>query len=361
MLFESIPTRPIAMSPSGEQLFVLNTPDNHVEIYDVAAGTGTLTHVTSVPVGLEPVAVAARNDNEIWVVNQLSDSVSIVELGASPRVIRTLLLGDEPRDIVFAGPGRNRAFVTAAHRGQNSPYPEGEYAQAGTGRADVYVFDAADLGESLEGDRLALITLFGDKPRALAVSPDGSRVYAAIFHSGNQTTTVFRGLVCPTSATNVTNENVEPPCTLLLPGGGGAMIPSPGGKPLPHKNHAGDAGPEVGIIVKTNRDGGTSGQWLDELGRNWDGLVPFDLADQDVFTIDANANPPVEIDTPFAHVGTVNFSMGVHPVSGKVYVANTDAQNDVRFEGPGTFVEANAFKPVGEPSTVRGNLAHTRI
>ena len=36
----------------------------------------------SVPVGLEPVAVAARTDSEVWVVNHLSDSVSIVDVDA---------------------------------------------------------------------------------------------------------------------------------------------------------------------------------------------------------------------------------------------------------------------------------------
>ena len=361
LLFDTLPARPMAMSPDGQRLFVANTPDGYLEIFDVSPVNGTLTHAASVQVGLEPVAVAARNDDEVWVANHLSDSVSIVDVSGTPRVRRTLLLGDEPYDIVFAGVLGDRAFVTTAHRGQNSPYPLGEYAQAGIGRADVYVYDSNALGDSLEGDRLTVITLFGEKPRALAVNADGSRVYAAIFHSGNQTTSVFRGLVCPTSPTNVLNETVQPPCTVPLPGGGGINVPSPGGKPLPHKNHAGDAGPEVGIILKTNRDGGNSGQWLDELGRNWDLLVPFDLADQDVFTIDANANPPVEIDTPYAHVGTVNFNMLVHPVSGKVYVSNTDAQNHVRFEGPGTFVDANGFKPGGEPASVRGNLAHTRI
>src|SRR5204863_1301209 len=69
--------------------------------------------------GMEPVAVAARSATEAWVVNHLSDSISIVDLsGAVPRVVRTLLVGDEPRDIVFAGPGGGRAFVTTAHRGQ---------------------------------------------------------------------------------------------------------------------------------------------------------------------------------------------------------------------------------------------------
>src|SRR5262245_28587151 len=71
--FESGQVRPIAKSPNGARLFVCNTPDNRLEIFDIDAGT--LTHVSSVPVGLEPVAVAARTNTEIWVVNHLSDSV----------------------------------------------------------------------------------------------------------------------------------------------------------------------------------------------------------------------------------------------------------------------------------------------
>ncbi|MGZ8243379.1 YncE family protein [Methylomagnum sp.] len=37
----------------------------------------------------------------------------------------------------------------------------------------------------------------GDMPHALAVSPDRGTVYAAVFFSGNQTTTVSPGAVCP--------------------------------------------------------------------------------------------------------------------------------------------------------------------
>ena len=36
----------------------------------------------------------------------------------------------------------------------------------------------------LGGNPLTIVNLFGDTPRALAVTPDGSRVYAAVFHSG---------------------------------------------------------------------------------------------------------------------------------------------------------------------------------
>ncbi len=334
-LFESGQVRPLAQSPDGTRLFAVNTPDNRLEIFDVAVGT--LTHVASVPVGLEPVAVAARTNTEVWVVNHLSDSVSIVDLttAATARVVRTLLVGDEPRDIVFAGPGGNRAFVTTAHRGQNSPLHatiETVLTSEGIDRADVWVFDATALGATLGGTPETIVTLFGDTPRALAVSPDGNTVYAAVFHSGNRTTAISEG---------------------LIPNGGESM----GGLPDPNTNHASIAAPEVGLIVKFD-----GANWVDELGRSWNSAVNFALPDQDVFKIDATANPPVPVAGPtgfFTGVGTILFNMIANPVSGKVYVANLDSQNEVRFEGPGTF--AASFKPPGEPASVRGHLAESRI
>jgi YVTN family beta-propeller protein len=348
--FESGPVRPLALSPDGSRLFVTNIPDATLEIFDVGP-SGELTHSGSAPVGMEPVAVAARTNSEVWVANYLSDSVSIVDVSGTARVIRTLLVGDEPTDIVFAGSGGNRAFITTAHRGQSSPFPRSEYDSEGVGRADVWVFDALNLGSGLGGDALTVITLFGDKPRALAASADGGTVYAAIFHSGNQTTAINEQLVCDTSTPNINNETVQGPC--LVEG-----VNMPGGSPPPHKNHEGIARPETGLILKFNRDGGTSDQWQDELGRDWNNAVRFDLPDQDVFAIDANASPPLEMSF-FTQVGTILFNMAVNPVSGKVYVSNTDAQNHVRFEGPGT--HATGIKPPGEPITVRGHLGEARI
>src|SRR4029450_13555117 len=114
--FESGQVRPLAMSPDGGRLFAVNTPDNKLEVFTVDGTDGSLTHETSIPVGLEPVAVAARSNTEVWVVHPLPDSVTIVALApAPPHVTRTLLVGDEPRDIVFAGTGGNRAFITTAH------------------------------------------------------------------------------------------------------------------------------------------------------------------------------------------------------------------------------------------------------
>ena len=114
--FESGPVRPLALSSDGLRLYAVNTPDNRLEVFDVSGATPL--PLASIPVGLEPVAVALRDDGEAWVVNQLSDSISIVDLASTPaRVRQTLWVGDEPRDIVFAGGESKRAFITAAHRG----------------------------------------------------------------------------------------------------------------------------------------------------------------------------------------------------------------------------------------------------
>jgi DNA-binding beta-propeller fold protein YncE len=323
-LFESGQVRPLALSPSGKFLFAANTPDNRLEVYRIQ--NNGLEHRVSIPVGLEPVAVAARNDDEIWVVNHLSDSVSVVQMtqgGQGGRVVRTLLVGDEPRDIVFGGAGKNRAFVTTAHRGQNVPY-DPQLTTPGVGRADVWVFDANNLGSTLAGTPLNIITLFSDTPRALAVSPDGSKVYAAAFHSGNRTTTVHE---------------------IFVPNGGVAA----GGLPGPDTDAAGTPRPEVGLIVRFN---GT--HWVDELNRVWDDKVRFSLPDKDVFVINANANPPAQVAGNagfYKGVGTILYNMVVNPVNGKVYVSNTEAKNEQRFEGPGTFAGRS----------IRGQFHESRI
>lgn len=342
-LFESGPVRPIALSPDKTQLFVVNTPDGLLEVYGLSGGL--LVPDIAVPVGMEPVAVIARNNNEVWVVNHLSDSVSIVDVSVvPPRVVRTLLVGDEPRDIVFAGPGGNRAFITTAHRGQHSPYPDGDYDVPGIGRADVWVFDANSLGSAIGGTPLTIVTLFGDRPRALAASPDGSRVYAAVFRSGNQTTAVGEFLVC--------NRGGPTPCTVQ-----GNSYPTT--MPLPWTNIAGITSRETGLMVRFEPG---AGQWQDENGIDWSNAVPYAIPDLDVFEIDANAGTPIELGS-VPGVGTILFNMIVNPVNGNVYVSNTEADNRVRFEGLGDYAHPGELgpKPSGDPPSVRGNIHKARI
>jgi DNA-binding beta-propeller fold protein YncE len=336
--FESGQVRPLALSADGNTLFAVNTPNGTLEVFALNSGFPTFQY--RVPVGLEPVAVAARTPTEVWVTNLLSDSVSIVSLKGTPHVVQTLLVGDEPRDIVFAG-NPQRAFITTAHRGQQRTDPsianvpgagDPQLTTAGVPRADVWVFDPANLGATMGGTPLSILSFFTDTPRALAVSPDGNTVYVAGFKTGNQTTTIAQGRVC-------TGFQPNTPCTLA----DGST--SPGGNPGPATDATHQPAPEVGLIVQYNN---SVGHWEDELHRVWDGSVRFTLPDTDVFAVNANTLAQT---AAYAHVGTTLFNMATNPVSGALYVSNTNAFNTVRFEGPGIFG--------GE--TVQGHLAEADI
>ena len=141
------------MSPDGNKIFAINAPNGVLDIYTI--NNAKLTYLTSVPVGQEPTAVAALNNKEVWVVNHKSDSVSIVDVSLNPpKVIRTLVVGEEPRDIVFGGANKSLAFITTT----------------GTSRGNVWVFDTASVGNSVGGDPVTVLTLLGEtvpRPRTL--------------------------------------------------------------------------------------------------------------------------------------------------------------------------------------------------
>lgn len=311
-VFESGPVRPLALSADGQRLYVVNGPAGCLEIY--ALNGDALSLVSSVSVGLEPVSIAERTSNELWVVNHLSDSVSVVRLDGTPRVLRTLQVGDEPRDIVFAGNNRDRAFITAANRGQNRPgFTSASLTTPGSGRADVWIFDAAQLEDSLNGKPLSIVTLPADVPRALAVSSDGRTVYAAAFMSGNRTTVLHRDAInTPKPGLTTSADGVQAPAT--------------------------------GLIVRYE---GTT--WRDEARTDWSSQVKLTLSDEDVFAINASATIP-SITDRFVGVGTTLFNMAV-AADGRIFVSNTEAFNEVRFEGSGRRGD----------STVRGRIAESRI
>src|SRR5204863_340675 len=122
----------------------------------------------------------------------------------------------------------------------------------------------------------------------------------------------------------------------------------PGGRPAPNVDCFGNPQAETGIIVKFNP---AHNAWEDRLGRNWNNAVRFSLLDEDVFVIDAAGSPPAEVGVPYTGVGTILFDMVTNPVTGKVYVSNTEARNEVRFEGPGTCPNNSRTN-----TTVRGHL-----
>jgi len=283
--YESSHVHPIALSEAGDRLFAVNTPDARLSVFDVAED-GRLRLAREVPVGLEPVSLGVRpGTDEVWVVNHLSDSVSVVD-AATGRVIDTLAVGDEPTDVAFAS---GRAFVSLA------------------GREDrVVVYDAALREE------VASLDVFGDDPRALAVSPDGSRLALVVLESGNRTTVLH---------------------PLHIAAGGGPPEPDPPRDPgLPF------AAPDDHLIVRYDP---AAGQWRDETGSDWSAAIDYALPDLDVFWIDAAT---ATLDAAVSDVGTTLFDVAFHPLTGEAWVPNTEARNLVRFE------------PV-----LRGHLVETRV
>ncbi len=271
--FESSHVHPLALDAKGRHLYAVNTPEARLAIFEVR-GNGSLRFRKDIPVGLEPVSVALRpGAQEAWVANHLSDSVSVIDLRKG-KLVATIPVGDEPTDVVFAG---GRAFVSLA------------------GVEDrVAVYDP----ESLE--QIASIDIHGEEPRALAASPDGARVAVVVLDSGNQTTVVRPHLVDFGGG----HPPPDPPRSLLNPP------------------------PSVGLIVRFNPE---SARWEDEIGRDWSPLVPYSVADWDLFWIDASADSPsvVEVAT---RVGTTLFDVAIHPITGDAWVGNTDARNFIRFE-----------------------------
>src|SRR2546427_203683 len=170
--FESSQVHPMALTPAGGKLLVVNTPDALLEVFTVLPD-GSLAPLASIPVGLEPVSVVASSDSEAWVVNHLSDTISIVNLDLGTTV-RTLPVGDEPTDVVLVG---GRAFVAVSQEDA------------------VQVFDLLHLETPP-----AKLDLFGSDARALAVSKDRSKVYAVVLNSGNQTTDVNANVIFGTPA-----------------------------------------------------------------------------------------------------------------------------------------------------------------
>lgn len=355
--FETGPVRPMAVSANGDRLYVTNIPDNRLEIFDVDYSTGSekLTHVASVPVGLEPCAIAiepkdAGDPERVWVVNHLSDSVSIVDVDASiPRVVQTLLVGDEPRDIVFST-NPELAFVSTAHRGQHrtddsitsNGVPGGgdpqltDTAYDGIGRADAWVFDPDKVFDDQEtsistlgGLPERILSFFSDSARALTVDHDatnGDTVYVAGFHAGNRTSIVNERLVCDSfKGTSATPES----CTDLVLGS--VVVPDRASGPA---SADGEDAPDTGVIVS---DPLADRSWSDrEAQADWGPLVKFILPDHDVFSLPAGSLTSTP--TVYAGVGTTLFNMVVDETDGRVFVSNNDSFNDFLFAGGGDVV-----------------------
>ena len=317
--YETPHVHPIDLTPDGTKLLVVNTAGHMLEVFDTQGATPSLT--ARIPVGIDPVSVRARTNNEAWVVNHISDSVSIIDLNQRV-VVNTLQTSNEPADVVFAG-SPERAFVSCSEANR------------------VEVFNLGNLSQAPIS-----VPIAGEDPRALAVSPDGQTVYAAIFESGNGTTAISGG--GSVNAENVTSRPEGPYAGQTPPPNNGNSFSPPMNPSLP-------AAPNTALIVRKN----TANQWLDDNNGDWSifvngGLASltnrtpgWDLPDRDVAVI----NTQTLAVTYQTRLMTMVMAMAVNPVSGNVSVVGTEALNEIRFEPNlnGVFlrVRSASFNPGG--------------
>lgn len=151
----------IAVTPDGTRLLALHSTAHTLSIFDIGSPPrATPLLIAEIPVATAPVTVKARTNDEVWVVNEGSDSVSVISI-ARRYIIDTLRVGDEPADVCFV---TGKAFVSCSQS------------------RSIHVFDTASRVS------LGQISIDGVAPRALATSADGTKLYVACLLSGNGTT-----------------------------------------------------------------------------------------------------------------------------------------------------------------------------
>lgn len=302
--FETAPVHPIALSPNGQLVAVCNLPDGRVELLNAA----DLAPVDSIAVGIDPVTARFRSDAELWVVNHISDSINIIDV-PNRRVSSVISTRDGPADVVFAGTPL-RAFVSCP--------PENV----------VQVFDPETAA------LVQAIPVAAERPKAMTVSQDGSRVYVAILESGNGTTILAPRMTELTqfSAANPVDLFGGPHSGLNPPPNVGTNLEPAIGTNLP----ASIPPPRVALIVKKQADG----RWLDDNGGNWTEFVSgtnaphtgrvrgWELTDHDVAVIDASNFAVSFLD----RLMNICFDLAVNPADGTLAVVGTDAINHVRYE-----------------------------
>ncbi len=281
--FESPHVHPIARV--GDYVLVVNTPDARLSIFDKSGDE--LALLREVRVGIDPVTVRAKDGNTAWVVNHLSDDISIVDLTLGT-VVHTLNVGDEPTDVVFV----------------DDPIEDdgSKWAVLSLSQEDRVIVCDAEFPYSLFG----VIDIPGADPRSLALDENGTGVWVSVFESGNNTTFASRALV---------NDPLNP--------WGAGNLP-PFDPPLnPDLDPA--LMPTNGVIVRK-----VGGAWLDEMGGDWSPLITWDLLDIDLVHIDVTSAVPV-ISTTVTGVGTLIHDVAVNS-NGDVWAVNIEAFNEVLFE-----------------------------
>ena len=303
--WENPHVHPLDITPDQSTLVAVNTADNSLLVFNISGNNLQLS--ATIPVGLDPVSVRARTNNEVWVVNHVSDSVSIVNL-QQQRVTSVLQTGDEPADVVFAG-SPQKAFVSISQQNR------------------IEVFNPGNPNSPPQS-----IFINGEDPRALAVSPNGNTVYLAVFESGNGTTLLNGGKTSGCCEIDIVR-NAQSPY------GGVGIPPNDGNSFEPSINPNITLPSAAPIIVRKDENN----NWIDDNNGDWSRFVSgdlsaiggtnrgrvegWDLPDRDVAIINAN-----NLSVSYQHrLMNANMAIAVHPTTNRVTVVGTEATNEVRW------------------------------
>ena len=288
-LYLSPQVNPMALSEDGALLYVANTTSGTLSVLDVSSPLAPRLHA-EIRVGHDPVAVAVLpggvgDDELVFVVNHISDSISVVSRNRLA-VVQTIQAFDaagvtrmnEPTGIAFTGP--ERALVTLDQPNQ------------------VLVLDIDARGRATIAPERVAIT--AQAPRAIAAA--GGRAFIAAFESGNQTefsscwTGDTRGLLENDDA--LTDEGCEFQAEVI-------SSSNPGNLTLGSLFQFAAVNPNIGGRVVRDTD----------------------LPDRDLFVIDPSGTPAVV--QVLETVGTLLAGVAAHhgPAGTRVWVSHTEARN----------------------------------
>jgi len=280
--FESGHVHPLQVDEDLGRLYVVNTPDARLSIFDITGDTPVL--LDEVRTGLEPVTVKKGPAGNLWVVSEVSDAVDVIDPQFGS-VAASLHVGDEPADLEFVP----------------DPTQPGQYWVAATlSQEDRVVFHQAQPPYA----QVASVDIPGSDPRAMALAPDGD-LWVLVFESGNQTTMIPRSIVHdPAGPYGGQLPPMDPPLNPNLP--------------LEYL-------PDNGMMARFQ-----NGAWVDDQGGDWTSLVSWRHDDVDLVRIQVSATPTVR--STIRHVGTLLEDLAVDPATGDLWVANVEQFNHIRFE-----------------------------
>jgi YVTN family beta-propeller protein len=286
-LFLSPESNPMALSEDGTRLYVANTTSGTLSVLDVSNPLHP-SELTQIKVGMDPTGVAVlpggiNGDELVFVVNHISDTVSVVSR-KQLAVVQTLQQLDsngvtqtnEPVGVVFSDP--SRAFVTLDEPNQ------------------VLVLDVDATGRATIDPNRSQIP--AQAPRAIAAA--GGKVFVLSFESGNQTEfpSCWPGTSAPTPEG----------CQFTLDLLSGLSLQQ--------------GGVQLGTIFQfAARNPNIGGKVIKDT----------DIPDRDLFVIDGGAAVPA-VQQTLTSIGTLLSGIAVNQWSGgtRLYIAHTEARNQLQ-------------------------------